>query len=581
MGLLKDALIPLVAALFFSTDAFGAVWEVDAVDPPVCGRIGSVLDTTAPGDTLRIAEGRYLENLVIPHTVTILGAGSDLTVLEPCEGTGSILWVNGVDAVVVDGIGFENGAGSSEFPEYPILVGGGAAFLRSLGSVVRNCRFSDNVADYGGGVYVYDDLMILGCKFEGNRATWGAWAGGSLATQHGTTTVDDCRFEWGWRTGGLFVQSSLHFSMKNCVVLANTFEGSGSGIIWSQEIIIEDCTFWDEGAEASATAIEFPVIEDWPSNSLRIARTVFGATTRIPEPPIVASNRGALLDVDQITVVNRDIRISSNHGEPARFRNSILQSSRLALSGMEGSDGSCNVFWDVDTLGIIGFDMSTSRVVDPLLCDVSGGNLNVQMDSPCRPENSGGCGWIGASEGDCSVTPVLISGMDAALVDDAVVVSWEWVGVEPFVAWALVRRAQDRDVVVAEGQVRSLGREEIRDDRSGLESSRATYELRIQSEGGQWSALGSVDIDVPTGQDVTGLVLGPRVVTDMVSLALGAGTEARIVDVSGRLRATIQGSESGTVAWNLVGGRGTRLENGIYWVATSDRSDRFVVVARE
>jgi len=44
--------------------------------------------------------------------------------------------------------------------------------------------------------------------------------------------------------------------------------------------------------------------------------------------------------------------------------------------------------------------------LDPLFCNLEGGDLTLPPDSPCAPEHSGGCGLIGAGPVTCGVASV-------------------------------------------------------------------------------------------------------------------------------------------------------------------------------
>jgi hypothetical protein len=65
----------------------------------------------------------------------------------------------------------------------------------------------------------------------------------------------------------------------------------------------------------------------------------------------------------------------------------------------------CNVYWDTpDGIGVP--LAATDRVIDPLFCDPTNGDLTVHAGSPCLPANSGGCGLIGALGQGCGTVAV-------------------------------------------------------------------------------------------------------------------------------------------------------------------------------
>jgi hypothetical protein len=68
---------------------------------------------------------------------------------------------------------------------------------------------------------------------------------------------------------------------------------------------------------------------------------------------------------------------------------------------------SCNVFWqNAGGLGIYYTPGPTDRIVDPLFCDVVGGDFRVMMGSPCIPPGSLDCGQIGAFGQGCGTVAV-------------------------------------------------------------------------------------------------------------------------------------------------------------------------------
>lgn len=68
---------------------------------------------------------------------------------------------------------------------------------------------------------------------------------------------------------------------------------------------------------------------------------------------------------------------------------------------------SCNVFWDNAEGNGDGYVLGdTDQEVDPLFCDPVVGDVTLRADSPCLPENSGGCGLIGALDQGCGSVSV-------------------------------------------------------------------------------------------------------------------------------------------------------------------------------
>jgi hypothetical protein len=105
--------------------------------------------------------------------------------------------------------------------------------------------------------------------------------------------------------------------------------------------------------------------------------------------------------------------IYSVHGVTTLRNNVIAESwgatavDRLANCANCTITSSCNVFWanaDGDWSGFT--PDATDRVIDPEFCDPGGGDYTVRSTSPCLPENSLGCGLIGAYGEGCGVVSV-------------------------------------------------------------------------------------------------------------------------------------------------------------------------------
>jgi hypothetical protein len=74
-----------------------------------------------------------------------------------------------------------------------------------------------------------------------------------------------------------------------------------------------------------------------------------------------------------------------------------------------GQTNACNVFWDNPDGNVVGMPLDESTIyADPQFCDPESNDFTLMSGSPCLPENSNGCGLVGAFGGGCgtvSVTP--------------------------------------------------------------------------------------------------------------------------------------------------------------------------------
>jgi hypothetical protein len=84
-----------------------------------------------------------------------------------------------------------------------------------------------------------------------------------------------------------------------------------------------------------------------------------------------------------------------------------LGAAPVQIGGVGTRTSSCNVFWENEGGTIEGAPLDpTDRIVDPDYCDPKGYDLTVSSLSPCLPENSLGCGLIGALGQGCGAVSI-------------------------------------------------------------------------------------------------------------------------------------------------------------------------------
>lgn len=168
------------------------------------------------GGSVLVHPGTYVENVVMQPRVDLLGAGRDLSIIDP-GGTGTV--VRAADATMIDGFTLTNGGDGGIYCRDVVVTisnnaitdnhphseqGGGISMLRSSGRILSNliarngkshhwgggihCVFSspiiannwifDNVAFGGGGVYCWSSSpRILNNTICNNQAGLGAVIG--------------------------------------------------------------------------------------------------------------------------------------------------------------------------------------------------------------------------------------------------------------------------------------------------------------------------------------------------------------------------------------------------------------------
>ena len=147
--------------------------------------IQSAIDLALSGDTIQIAAGNYAENLVIVgKSITIVGAGANLTVIDANGGIGFSLSIVNPSATRIEALELRAAAPAAiaslpgsdfqlELVDLKLTDNPGAAVdARDATRVLAtNCEFANNLtaaSTAASVVGVQDDSVIDGCLFSGN-----------------------------------------------------------------------------------------------------------------------------------------------------------------------------------------------------------------------------------------------------------------------------------------------------------------------------------------------------------------------------------------------------------------------------
>ncbi len=376
--------------------------DIDAVNPSFVGELGAgrpnlltalgdriqqvpdefevlfdAMNEAAPGDTIAVRGSATLQGPIqIPDKqLYYLGGWDDTyTTRDPqgnpstIDGTASTtaleIIVGAGPDVIVDGFRCTNGTGKlySGIPYAGKFGGGlvvaGDATLRNL-DVTGNT--SGNVLEEsgGGGVLFYNsDAVLESSTIHDNTSLygWGVYVHG------GAPTMTDCRiydnafngnFFYFPLGGGLYVHDS-DLTLENCVVSGH------DGVLTGGGIYLDDTT----------------------------TTTLSGNTIVANE----ATSMGAGLYADAATATLTNNIVAFNTG-----------------NGVEGAGATltfnCNDVYG-NTLEFVGVTDPTGSdgnvSDDPRFCDFDAGDYTISDASPCHPDNSGGCGQIGALGEGCT-----------------------------------------------------------------------------------------------------------------------------------------------------------------------------------
>lgn len=225
--------------LLCSASAFARTWRVEKYGPADFQAIQPALDAAAPGDTVLIGAGRWMEkqNVILPgwswpvdvyawvhdSDLTLLGIGPSSTIIGPLAanfqdfGPEGIVALNDVGAVTVKNLSVVNVYGGVYGDAGPVLVegcrfdgtGNGVFYAGSRGLTVDNCEFWNSVD--GNGVW---------CNYAGPSAIVedSRFTNVSIGVAMGRTraTVQRCTFQGG--DGGIQFENGSTGEILDCSI---------------------------------------------------------------------------------------------------------------------------------------------------------------------------------------------------------------------------------------------------------------------------------------------------------------------------------------------------------------------------
>jgi len=119
--------------------------------PEDCSKIQEAVDLASPGETIKVASGRYYESVSIDTSLKLVGENRNTTVID-CNGTGTVVGVT-ADNVEVRGFTVQNSTGG-------LPSGGGVVLLG-----VKNCEVTRNTV-----INNFEGVTLWGCT--GNNSVY-------------------------------------------------------------------------------------------------------------------------------------------------------------------------------------------------------------------------------------------------------------------------------------------------------------------------------------------------------------------------------------------------------------------------
>jgi len=407
------ACLGTIAALFFSSVPALSVLRIVPDQFPT---IQSAINAAAPGDSIMVRAGTYVESLALSgKNLTIFGVGSqativttnftarvatlgsgvtaqtvlsDLTIRQGLAGDGGgMILTGGASPVLRRCRLVENWAYRSEGSTWggAILVGSGSQLL------IEDCVFYQNLADYfccnvpgqghGGAISASSGstIRVVRTEFVQNYAQGfeGGWGGAIHVASNATAVIEDCRFEANGGSGGGVGAESANVTIDRCVFTENSGY-NGAALATGGRTIVRSSLFYDN--------------DNWPFPWTAVVAIGYSALPGEFSNNTVAFNQGGGVftshDVakNNIIVGNNGVGLRGDIQQPGSF--------------------SCNDVWNnaenyagPDLTGIDG-----NISVDPLFCDAAGRDLHLHQSSPCAAP--GACGLIGALGIACGVAGV-------------------------------------------------------------------------------------------------------------------------------------------------------------------------------
>jgi hypothetical protein len=213
--------------------------------------IQAAIDATPAGTarTINVLAGTYNESFALNgKNVVVRGAPGNATILNGAKLTTSIARFTGNEPATagLENLVFRNGTvGQPINPPSYNFTGGGGVFGKDSSAFIKNCRFEDCGADFGGGVYLLRcTVNVDGCVFSSNDATTD---GGGMQTFACSGTVKNSFFT-GNRCAQSYAGSGSAFkgigirtagttlTLQTCLIYGNPIPNAGAAVEYFENV---------------------------------------------------------------------------------------------------------------------------------------------------------------------------------------------------------------------------------------------------------------------------------------------------------------------------------------------------------
>jgi hypothetical protein len=353
------------------------------------------IDNAAVGDSVVISCGTYFEfDIRMKPGITVRGETADPDcVIIDADFYGRVMNCDSLAVVsFIEGITFKRGYAD---------VGGGISAV-ATGLIISDCNFINNQSTLieslsgGGGIRIRagSDVIINNCLFKENEA----YRGGGLHSSEGCIVeLNNCEFiENLSPVGAALLLDNGSSTVRNCIISRNhgISHAGGAMVAWG-EALFENCIFY--------------LNDTWYLNRDNQQER---STNRnlMDTAGLVAANT-----VDEVTTI-RNCTFANNYlnqifcyfDSTMVIENTIIAPGGFSVGGnpliectnIYGHNGGSNWVGDFEDQAGINGNISE----DPLYCgplSYPDFDLTLMDNSPCAPENSSGCGLIGACPVAC------------------------------------------------------------------------------------------------------------------------------------------------------------------------------------
>jgi uncharacterized repeat protein (TIGR01451 family) len=366
---------------------------VQAAELHVCAsgclytKIQDAIDDASSGDTIKVAQGTYNENLEVRKAVILRGGYStsdwntqgpaSSTIVDGSDGPNSVIRVYSADATI-DNFTITGGSGWN----YDSYTVGGGIYTWGCAPTISNNIIQGNSANWGGGININSSAavgqpQILYNTISGNTATSGP--------------------PWGWG-GGIFVNDASP-TIRGNTISNNTAYWGGGLLLWHSRTTIEGNIITDNRARGSegiggAFFIEeaVPIIKNnvIAKNTAQLYGD--GIFIKVLDP----THPGVQAQIINNTIVANKYSDSGTHegiviiaGISPIIRNNIVALNGYGIHGYPPDSPiyptlSNNDVWGNSVANYSNLSPGTNDIsADPLFVNQDGGDYHLQGSSPC------------------------------------------------------------------------------------------------------------------------------------------------------------------------------------------------------